>query len=167
MTVKFSKKHSNYNQMNMIQLLNRIPDDFIRYLVNHPTDYIKIMGDIHRSQYSSDNPKNNFWFKIKGYSNDIEIPHLKSIHIYVCFQLYTYNPKYKKYVHDKCINPPTKEHTDLADVDNLTGFWDFANISYSHTPPKTKTKTKQQKKSIKSNTVRDEMMKLFSKLSKN
>ena len=161
MVVSFSKQYSNYNKQNIVDLLSVIPDKNINYLVNHPTDYIKVMGDIHRSQITSDNPDNNFWLKIKGYSSEFDTSYMNSVHIFVCFREYTFRKK--KYVAGKCTNPPVRTGTDLADIDNLLGYWEFVKITFTHAKPVVPSGSKPQpkKKSIKSNPAREEMLKLF------
>jgi hypothetical protein len=130
MVVFFSKQESNYTQNNLVNLLQYIPEQGISYLANHLTDSIIVKGDIHRSQYSSSNPDNYFWFKIEGYQDGEEIKFMRSIHIFVCFRLYKYSHFTKGYIAGDCINP--ESYTDIADVGKLTGQWEFAGITYGH-----------------------------------
>jgi hypothetical protein len=130
MVVYFSKQQSNYTHDNIITLLQYIPEQGISYLANHMTDFIIVKGDIHRSQYSSSNPDNYFWFKIEGYQDGQEIRFIRSIHIFVCFRLYEYSYNERGYIAGECINP--ESYTDIADVSNLIGQWEFAGITYGH-----------------------------------
>jgi hypothetical protein len=166
MVVVFSKQFSNYNQQNIVDLLNTVPDHNINYLINHPTDHIKVMGDIHRSQITSDNPNNNFWLKIRGLSSEFDTGYLNSVHIFVCFREYNYNKRARSYTPGKCINPSLKSGTDLADISQLSGYWEFVKITFSHAKPietiAPKKSTKNpKKKSVKPNAARDEMIRLF------
>jgi hypothetical protein len=130
MVVYLSKEESNYTHENIVTLLQNIPEQGLNYLSNHPSDYILVNGDIHRSQYSSSNPLNYYWFKIKGFQDEEEIMSLRSIHIYVCFRTYNYSHYTKGYEAGECINP--ESYTDVADVSGLMGQWEFAGITYSH-----------------------------------
>lgn len=131
MVVKYSKEVSNYNKQNLYDLLINVPDQYISELAKYNSEkyYIKIMGDIHRSQYISGS-NNLFWFKIKGYSDGKEIPEFNSIHIYVCFRLFNF--KNSNYILGKCVIPDVIKETDLPNISNLMGFWEFRDISYGH-----------------------------------
>jgi hypothetical protein len=130
MVVYLSKEESNYTHENIVTLLQNIPEQGINFLSNHPTDFIIVKGDIHRSQYSSSNPSNYYWFKIQGFQNGEEIMSIRSIHIFVCFRLYRYSKNTEGYVAGECVNP--ESYTDIADVSGLVGQWEFAGITYSH-----------------------------------
>jgi len=132
MAVTFSKKESNFNKQNLADLLSTVPDKTINYLINHPTDYIKVVGDIHNSQWTADNPKGLYWFKIKGVKNGEDIPELRSIHIYVCFRQFKCDKKTSKYMPGKCIVPKMIGNTGLPDLSGLFGSWEFSKITYSH-----------------------------------
>jgi len=153
MTVTFSKQHSNYNPQNLVDMLSNIPNDFIKGIVNHPTDYVKVIGDIHRSQMTSDNPKNNYWFKIKIYVDGENVPEFNSVHIYVCFRTYVYLPKKRIYKPGKCTNPRETMGTDIADISGIVGYWEYVKITYSHMAPvcnikQQRTKSVSRKKSV-------------------
>lgn len=130
MVVYFSKEHSNYSHENIVNLLQNIPEHGLSYLANHYQDYLLVKGDIHRSQYSSSNPMNYFWFKIEGNQDGIDIRSIRSIHIYVCFRLYDYNYNIGEYIPGECINP--ESFTDVADVGNLLGQWEYSGITFGH-----------------------------------
>lgn len=159
MVVVFSKQNTNYNQQNIIDILKMIRDPTIQYLIRHPVDTLTVFGDIHNSQWTSDNPKNHYWFKIKGFSSTIDTSFLSSIHIYVCFRLYKIIKG--RYIPQKCINPPMKKQTDIADISKLTGFWEFVRITYGHVSPiiEPSIKPKMVKKKSVLNPVKEEMMK--------
>lgn len=132
MTVTFSKQASNYHPQNLIDILQYIPDKNIRDLAKHSKDSIKVIGDIHRSQFIADKP-GLFWFKIKGYKNGEEVPGLSSVHIFVCFRQFRLDKKKKKYIPaKKCINPKPFPGTDIADITRLFGTWEFVDITYGH-----------------------------------
>lgn len=148
MVVYFSKQKSNYNQQNIIDILSVINNPLITSLMHSPYDYINIVGDIHRSQWTSDNPKNYFWLKIQGFIDDMPVPELKAAHIYVCFSQYILDYKTGQYIMGNCINPEGK--TDVADISNLMGFWQFKKITYGLSPkvaPRKTTKLKRRRSS--------------------
>ena len=132
MVLDFSKQTSNYNKQNIADVLNVVPDAEISKLLHHPKDTIRIEGDIHRSQMSSDNPYHNFWFKISGKQNGKELTHLRSYHIFVCFRLYQYNYDTWSYEPNQCVNPDEEPGKDIADISKWTGFWEYTNITRSH-----------------------------------
>lgn len=166
MVVSFSKQYSNYTHENLYNLLWSIPDDRIHSLVIHPVDYIKVIGDIHRSQWTSDNPSGHYWFKIKAYENGFNVPDLNSVHIYVCFREYSLNKRTKVYVPKKCINPPTK--TNVADVRGLFGVWEYVKMTKSHQAavprtPRTPKRIKRKSVSARTAEIKKEMMEKFSR----
>ena len=132
MVVIFSKQNSNYTQQNIIDILSVINHPTINYLIHSQRDYIKIVGDIHRSQFTSDNPQNYFWFKLQGYMNDFLIPELKAAHVYVCFRQMSLNYNTGQYVMGGCINPEGR--TDVADISGLMGFWEYKKITFGLSP---------------------------------
>ena len=139
MVVSFSKKKSNYSKDNIVKVLFQAAqfDNNLYAYINSKNYIVKIEGDIHRSQWTADNRKNNYWIKIKVYNLDmIPQPGYDSIHIYVCFQtIYlNYNTNPPSYIIGNCINPPPIKGTDLADINEVTGFWSYVNISYGVTP---------------------------------
>jgi hypothetical protein len=135
MVVKFSKQNSNYIQQNIIDILQTtVPDKKINKLANDKNDnnYIKIIGDIHRSQMTIDNPYGLFWFKIKAYEDGKELYLLSAVHIYVCFRLMKFIKKKNGYFPGECIIPYNIPGTDLPDISRLVGHWEFAKITYTH-----------------------------------
>ena len=139
MVVIFSKQNSNYTQQNIIDILSVINHPTINYLLHSQRDYIKIVGDIHRSQFTSDNPQNYFWFKLQGYMNDFLIPELKAAHVYVCFRQMSLNYNTGQYVMGGCINPEGR--TDVADISGLMGFWEYKKITFGLSPKPSPTRT--------------------------
>lgn len=121
MVVSFSKEKSNYSQRNILDILYSINDPNIQYILNSPnvSDIIIVSGDIHKSQFISDNIYDNFWFKIKAYINHQEIYYLSSVHFYVC-----YNIGYM------CINPPV-DNRGLPIMKGLKGRWELTGISFN------------------------------------
>ena len=128
MVVTFSRQ-SNYNPDVISEMLkNNVEDEDIHAMANSKFDSIQVIGDIHKSQFSSNNPHGYYWFKISGKRNGIDIPHLKSAHIFVCFRMYKYNKNTGLYKFFKCINP--RSSTDVAEVSRLYGFWEYRGITF-------------------------------------
>jgi len=119
MVVEFSKKNPNFNKFIITNLIATIPDMEINELAYSQKDYVKVVGDIHKSQWTADNVYDRFWFKLEGYRNGVKIPRLKAVHVYVC-----------AYVNGYCVNPPVKYGTDLP-TNSESAFWMFSDISYS------------------------------------
>lgn len=136
MVVKFSKQNSNYTQQNIIDILSVVSmqNPLIYNLMMSPNDYILVQGDIHRSQFTSDNINNNYWFKIKGYINDFPVAELSAAHVYVCFRKIIFNYINQQYVIGGCVNPRPYKGTDLADISNMRGTWEFVKITYGLSP---------------------------------
>lgn len=138
MVLTFSKNNSNYTQQNISDVLMqaaRTKDPNIyKYIVSN--NYIvKVEGDIHRSQWTSDNTHNNYWIKIKIYDNEMmPVPGYSALHIYVCFQTIMFHYQNNKYIFGNCINPNAKKGTDIADISLLNGYWSFVDISYGIKP---------------------------------
>lgn len=148
MNVIFSKKSSNYSKDNIRYILQQASqfDNELYSVFNNPNYEILVMGDIHRSQYISENVYNNYWFTIRINTKNIKaIPILSSIHIYVCFRLMD---RFNNLL--DCINPPS--HNDIADISKLYGYWEYVGItkdSYKKVPSvsvlKTATKKRERK----------------------
>lgn len=137
MVLKFSKKNSNYNKQNIVDVLMQASqiDYKIYNFINSNNFIVKVEGDIHRSQWTSDNTNNNYWIKIKVYdSNMMPISDYSALHIYVCFQTILYNYQSNSFIFGKCINPPAIKGTDIADISSMNGHWSFVNISYGIQP---------------------------------
>ena len=137
MVVKFSKQNSNYTKQNIIDILTvaSMQNQLIYNLMVAPYDYILVEGDIHRSQYTHDNTYNNYWIKIKGFTSEgYPIQSLKAAHIYLCFRQIEYDYQLRNYIIGNCINPPEKSGTDLADISQMRGTWEFVKITYGLSP---------------------------------
>lgn len=126
MVVKFTKnrKH-NFDKNNIIEILNYIQDPDIQNLVSHPKDFILVVGSIHKSQFTADNPQGFHWIKIQGYRNNTLVHRLSAVHIYLCFHSFD---TYGNYM--GCKIPPNYTGTDIANVDNIYGRWDVVGLSY-------------------------------------
>lgn len=129
--ITFSRENSNYIKENMVDMLLRVPSMDIQELINHSTDKITVMGDIHRSQFEAGNINNCFWFKITGTRDGKDVLYIRSMHLYVCFRQYYYDNNGNVYLMD-CINPPEQFGTDIADISNLYGHWELRKITYGH-----------------------------------
>jgi len=137
MVVKFSKQNSNYTQQNIIDILSvaSMQNPLIYNLMMSPHNYILVEGDIHRSQFTADNTKNNFWFKIKGFTSDgMPLAELSAAHIYVCFRKIIFDYRTQQYVIGGCINPRPFKGTDLADISRMRGTWEFVKMTYGLSP---------------------------------
>jgi len=132
MVVYFTKDSSNYNQQNIIDILSVINNNLIQYLLRDPVNYILVEGDIHRSQWTSDNPQNYFWLKIKGFIDDIPVPELRAAHVYLCFREQVFDRNTGQYIYGTCFNPEGR--TDVADISNRMGYWQFVKITYGLSP---------------------------------
>ena len=153
MVVRFSKQKSNYNQQNIVDIIATasIKNPLLYQLMMSPTHTLLVQGDIHNSQYTYDNIKNNYWFKLKGYDeNGVLIPELRAAHIYVCFVQMVYDYKKQQYKTSACYNPPPKKGTDIADISGVVGLWQYVRITYGTNPifiaPKKNIKRKTPKK---------------------
>jgi hypothetical protein len=137
MVVKFSKQDSNYTQQNIIDILTvaSMQNPLIYNLMMSPYHYILVEGDIHRSQFTADNTKNNFWFKIKGFTNDgFPMAELAAAHIYVCYRKIVFDYRTQQYVIGGCVNPRPIKGTDIADINRMRGTWEFVKITYGLSP---------------------------------
>ena len=137
MVVDFTKENSNYSIQNIIQVLSQASfmDPQIHTFMMSPSYILKVVGDIHRSQWTADNTQNNYWLKISVTDSDMNlVPNYSAIHIYVCFQTIGFNYQTQQYTFGNCVNPPSKGNTDIADIRNIEGFWAFVNISYGVSP---------------------------------
>lgn len=127
MVVLFTKQNSNYHQQNLIDLLFVSGDPLIAHMINDPDGVIQIIGDIHYSQWTHDNPNHYYWFKVTGLYKAKIVPELEAVHVYVCFR------KLNKFSQPmECINPPRHPGSDAADIRGLRGYWEYRGISYKH-----------------------------------
>ena len=152
MVVKFSKQQSNYTQQNIIDVLSvaSMENPLIYNLMMSPYDYILVEGDVHRSQFTADNTWNNFWIKIKGFTSDgFPIPELKAAHIYLCFRNIVFDYRSRQFIIGGCINPPEKKGTDIADISQLRGTWEFVRITYGLSPRTYFRQQNQNRKPVK------------------
>lgn len=150
MVVYFTKQTSNYTQQNIIDILTLVSskNSLIYNLMLSQKSYILVEGDIHRSQFTADNKFNNYWLKIKGYDdNGRIINELRAAHIYLCFRQFMFDYRSQQYKVSSCYNPPTKGNTDIADISQLMGMWEFVKITYGIEKPIIKRNSK--KRSIK------------------
>lgn len=129
MNVVFTKEETNYTKENIEQIINSISfTDSLRGIYNNSNYKIMVMGDIHRSQFISENINNNFWFTIKIKTlNHTVVPLDTSIHIYVCFRLIDYNGNRLN-----CVNPLPYKNTDIADIRDLYGYWEYVGMTDSN-----------------------------------
>lgn len=111
MVVKFVNRYQqNFNKSNLRYILKNFNYQDIADIANHKTDFVLVEGNVHRSQYTHDNPQGYHWIKIKAFRNNSLVPHLSAVHIYVCFNI----------IHG-CIIPYNYPGTDIANVEYMQG----------------------------------------------
>jgi hypothetical protein len=134
----FENPESNYNQQNMVDIITYLSsmDNTIYEIMNSSFNYILVSGDVHKSQFLAENKGDNYWITIKAFSgNHKPIPGYKAIHIFLCFKQMTYDYMSNQYYFtDTCINPPKYKGTDIADISNLMGIWQYVNHTYGIKP---------------------------------
>ena len=152
MTILFTKQHTNYHHQNIIDLVSSINDPVIQNAILDTKNHIKIFGDIHRTQFLSDNPEQYYWVRL-SVNDEYGIPIIgyNGIHIFVCFRLFQY--KNGSYIKGECINPPSLNNTDIADITQIFGGWEFRKITYGFKQSiieniETKKNNKPRKKNI-------------------
>ncbi len=132
MTVKFiTRKYDkiNYIEQNILDIIRSINEPIIQDAFNDEHDRIMVHGPIHRSQKTIDNPEKYYWLRISitDKNNNI-IPGYGGIHIFLCFQLWYWNNN--NYILGECITPEPYLNQDIANVENLLGFWRFIRFTY-------------------------------------
>lgn len=129
--------YNNYTRQNIIDILSvaAMQNPLIYNLMMSPYDYILVEGDIHRSQFTADNTKNNFWIKIKGFTgDDFPIPELKAAHIYLCFRNIVFDYRSQQFIIGGCTNPEPYKGTDIANISQMNGTWEFVKMTYGLSP---------------------------------
>lgn len=129
MTIVFTKQNTNYNHDNIKTLIESIPDPIIQHAIYNEKQIVKIHGDIHKSQFLTDNPENYYWLRL-SITDEYGMPIIdySGVHLFLCFRLLKYVKH--KYITGPCINPPSLNNTDIADISNLFGVWEFRKITY-------------------------------------
>jgi len=151
MVIKFNPGlYNNYTQQNIMHVLSMAAQtDFYLYnLILSPFDYVVVDGDIHKSQWTSDNVNDNYWFSLKGYTgNDYPIANFKSVHVYVCFRRFHHDKRSGQYTMGTCMNPTPYKGTDIASIERLQGYWEFVSMSYG--TPTNYAQSKKQQNQVK------------------
>lgn len=113
----------NYYYNNIERILEYTQDPQILEYLDSPDRTIMVQGNIHRTQFSSDNPENHWWFRITGVGQG-------SIHVFVCLR-YKYPPEYGDKYYDECLTP--ESDTDVAPqyLRENGNYWELVRISYS------------------------------------
>lgn len=146
-----NKNFSIQNMTNIIFYLN-IPN--LNYYINDRESSVEVIGNIHRSQWTSDNPKHNYWVRVmvkdrEGYP----VIGLSTLHIFVCYRLYNQVQFSNDVTRGKCIKPePIREGSDYPDVSRLFGNWEAINWSNGPSKqidPNYKKATKKQLEKMK------------------
>jgi hypothetical protein len=136
---------------NIIYNLN-VPQ--LNYYINHPYASVEVKGNIHRSQWTSDNPNHNYWVRVSV--NDQEgfpVVGLSTLHIFLCFRIWNQVQYSGQMIKGQCVKPkPVREGSDYPDVSKLFGNWE--TISWSDGPtkkidPNYKKATKEELKKMK------------------
>lgn len=128
--IRFTKQNTNYHHQNIIDLLRTINNPVIQNALNDSKKVIQVIGDIHRSQFLADNPEEYYWLRIQIFDNTGQvIAGYEGIHIFVSFRLFYFQNG--KYIMGQSINPPSKKNTDIADISDLFGFWEFRKMTNS------------------------------------
>ena len=126
--IRFTKQNSNYHPQNIIDLLYSINDEVISGALNSLTHTVIVVGDIHRSMFSADNADGLYWLKIRVVNeNGAVIDGYGALHVFVCFRLSVL--RNGSYHRGPCITPPPKAGTDIAEVSNLVGWWEFKRMT--------------------------------------
>lgn len=132
MVVKFTNtSYENFDRQNITDLLSYTGNETITRLANSKKskNYILVVGNIHKSQWTQDNPGGYHWLKIQGYDDNKLIKKLKAVHLYMCFYKYSVD-KFGNVSIIPCIIPENYPETDVAKVDLSTGYWNMIGISY-------------------------------------
>ncbi len=86
---------------------------------------VEVKGLIHRSQWTSDNPKHNYWIRITVTDeNGFPVPELQTLHIFLCYRIWN-QPIYSYgYIPGECIIPKSLNNGDYPDISQLFGNWE-------------------------------------------
>ena len=129
MTIRFVPQGKNYHPENIKQIIENINEPVVKDAVKSEKKEVRVIGDIHYTQWTSDNPENHYWFRFSVHDeNGDAITGYSGIHVFVCFRVWDFhNGKFKP---GKCIRPNPYKGGDVADISNLYGGWEMKKITY-------------------------------------
>ena len=129
MGIKFVPQGRNSYPENIKQIIENINDPVVQDAYKSNDKEVHVIGDIHYTQWTSDNPEKHYWFRFSIHDeNGNIIIGYSGVHVFVCFRIWNFhNGKFKP---GKCIKPPAVKGTDIADISNLYGGWEMKKITY-------------------------------------
>jgi len=144
----------NFNEQHMVNIIYNLNIPQLNYYINDQFASVEVKGNIHRSQWTSDNPKHNYWVRVSVNDQDgFPVVGLSTLHIFLCFRVWNKVQYSNDFSRGKCIKPePIREGSDYPDVSKLLGNWE--TISWSNGPskkidPNYKKATKKQLENMK------------------
>jgi len=146
--------NKNFNTMHMGNIIFNLNIPGLNYYINHQFASVEVKGNIHRSQWTSDNPNHNYWVRVSV--NDAEgfpVVGLSTLHIFLCYRVWTKVQFSGQMIRGQCVKPePVRQGSDYPDVSRLFGNWEA--ISWSNGPskkidPNYKKATKEQLENMK------------------
>lgn len=129
------QEEKNFDKLLIQSMIFNLNIPNLNYYIQYPANCVEIYGNIHRSQWTSDNPDNHYWLKV-SVKDEFGFPviGLKTLHIFLCFRIQT-GPIYSYgNFPSKCIIPEPKNQTDQPNISNLFGDWEV--VSWSNGPSK-------------------------------
>lgn len=127
-------KNKNFNEQRMINIIYNLNILNLNYYINNPYAQVEVMGNIHRSQWTSDNPDHNYWVRVSVKDeNGYPVVELSTLHIFLCYRLYNQVQYSNEIYRGECIKPePVRKGSDYPDVSRLFGNWEA--IGWSNGP---------------------------------
>jgi len=128
--------NKNFNIQNMSNIIYQLNIPKLNYYIDHPFTSVEVKGNIHRSQWTSDNPDHNYWVRVSVTDeNGYPVIGLSTLHIFLCYRIYNQVQYSNQIYKGKCIKPePIREGSDYPDVSRLFGNWE--TLSWSNGPSK-------------------------------
>ena len=127
-------KNKNFNEQNMTKIIYYLNIPGLNYYINDQYAQVEVIGNIHRSQWTSDNPDHNYWVRVMVKdAGDLPVLGLSTLHIFLCYRVYNQVQYSNQVYKGACIIPePVREGSDYPDVSRLFGNWEA--ISWSNGP---------------------------------
>ena len=158
--------NKNYNENNMINIIFNLNIPELNYYINDEIAEVEVKGNIHRSQWTSDNPEHNYWVRVMVKdAGGLPVLGLSTLHIYLCYRVYNKVHYSNQYMLGNCIKPEPLNGGDYPDVSKYFGNWEA--ISWSNGPSKkidpnykkaSKAKLEKMKKKASTSPAALEMM---------
>jgi len=145
--------NKNFNEQTIKTMIYYLHIPNLNYYINHQFASVEVKGNIHRSQWTSDNPNHNYWIRVSvSDENGYPVIGLSTLHIFLCFRLYKTVQYSNQLSRGECIKPKSVQGSDYPDVSRLFGDWEA--ISWSTGPstkidPNYKKATKKQLEKMK------------------